>query len=200
MEPTLKTGERILSTNLKSPKRNDIIIYSMKVNERYEPDPLGKEYEFCKRLIAVGGDTIEIKNGYAYTNGHLADDTTKLKFGYSLDARQLENLMALLETDPEKNKYSGQFTQVSDTLGIAFLSYKEYEQAKNTIRLRRNLNELNSISKIYPQNWTIDNFGPYVIPSDHYFVMGDRRHNSQDSRYTGPIPVKDLKGVVIGKH
>jgi signal peptidase I len=36
---------------------------------------------------------------------------------------------------------------------------------------------------------------PIVIPPDHYFMMGDNRGNSQDSRYWGPIP----RDWIIGK-
>jgi len=35
----------------------------------------------------------------------------------------------------------------------------------------------------------------YVIPSNDYFVMGDNRRDSCDSRYWGPVPLSDVVGV-----
>lgn len=45
-----------------------------------------------------------------------------------------------------------------------------------------------------------DNFGPYVVPPDKYFMMGDNRDNSHDSRWWGPVPKENVLGEAMMIH
>jgi signal peptidase I len=47
------------------------------------------------------------------------------------------------------------------------------------------------------QNRLRDNFGPFTVPEEHFFFMGDNRDESYDSRFWGAVPRHYLKGRAL---
>jgi signal peptidase I len=69
MEPGLHEGERILVNkvvyHLHEPERGDVIIFH---------PPLNPELVYVKRIIAIPGDTVEVRDGAVYVNGIQLDE------------------------------------------------------------------------------------------------------------------------------
>lgn len=117
MLPTLKENNLIIvnkiTYRLNDPKRGDIVVFH---------PPNGSKSPYVKRIIALPGETIEIRNGEILINGIPIEE---------------------------------------DYISIA----------------------------------TPGVYGPLTLGKDEYFVMGDHRNNSLDSREFGPIS----KESIIGK-
>jgi signal peptidase I len=47
-----------------------------------------------------------------------------------------------------------------------------------------------------PGRRALRTFGPFVVPPEQYFMMGDSRDNSTDSRFIGPVPRAEIVGRV----
>ena len=73
MEPTLKEGQVVIVNKLeyyiKSPKRNDVIVYKQSNKEH--------SYFEIKRVIGLPGETVKIKNGIVYINDEAMKEKVK---------------------------------------------------------------------------------------------------------------------------
>ena len=127
---------------MRDPRRGDVMVFE-------SPEDPTKTY--VKRLVGVPGDTLEMRNGELYRNGH------HLSEGYVSHVAP--------EVDPVEERFRWQRDYVVRTA--------------------------NATVGYYPSR---NNWGPLVVPGKNYFVLGDNRDNSSDSRYWGFVADSLVKG------
>ena len=78
--------------------------------------------------------------------------------------------------------------------------YIDYDENPRGVAVRRWRETLPNGVSFYtldlPFNLQADNTEVFTVPDNHYFMMGDNRHNSTDSRYpqVGYVPFENLVG------
>lgn len=180
-EPALKPGSRFFASSLKDPVVGDFIVYSK--------DGMA----FTHRLIASGGDVVEIKGGTVFVNGKDLDKNLKLKHAYNFTMAEI-GMLSSKELIAQGNMMplgEGNYAVfMEDSIARANIP--------SAIRWVTPENEPEKmIKEQYRQNWNKDFFGPYTVPESKMFVLGDNRDNSEDSRYLGCINASDVKGTVL---
>ncbi len=174
MEPTIKVGDRLLAfklaysakvpfTDLKlaewgTPKRGDIIVF------RYPRDP---DIDYVKRVVGVGGDTIEIRDDILYVNGE-----PQPRQDHNGDRNILEDI------DDQKD------VKILYTETLNGLNHWVMQNVPAARRFTRS-------------SWPPPGAGPYKVPADSVFCVGDNRDNSTDSRVWGQVPLEYVRGKAL---
>ena len=186
-ETTLKKGKKIMASNLIKPERFNLICY--------KTESEGETQTWVHRLCGMAGDLLQIKNGILFVNGKNADINLTLAHNYFIPSSELSKLGKLMDIQDE-NVYATSSDSstlfITDTVFVA-----------NKIKGRRYVvpvsEHADEIKKYYKQEWNADHFGPVTVPAGKYFVLGDNRHNSLDSRYIGFIDEASYVATVLFK-
>lgn len=104
-----------------------------------------------------------------------------------------------------KYGFSPQNTRRGDVIVFKYPVDKKTDYVKRVIGLPGEKIEIVD-NKVYINGKSLDEaytvykgsekYGPYTVPEGNYFVMGDNRDFSQDSRVWGPVPVDMIEGRV----
>jgi signal peptidase I len=199
-EPTIKVGSIIFTSNLKTPVPGHTIAYKSEYVDSLNPYAVTGETHL-HRLVADEGDVIEMKEAILFLNGKNFDIGKNLLCNYIAD----ETIIAAI-TNRQELEEKQYLRQIGENMFEVFLTSNEViELNKKGLALEkvvyRDMNEMMGAFKWMNKDsvWSIDNFGPLKIPKGHFFVIGDNRHNSLDSRYVGFIKKENFRGTVLNK-
>ena len=142
-----------------------------------------------QRICGLPGDTILIENGRLFVNGDDVDAGLALKHSYTVSRRSTIDLIVdghLLEEEVTPWNGDTSFIIIADEIA---------DRIPGAERILLNEAEEPIVDE-YAQPWSRDQFGPVVVPADHWFMMGDNRHASFDSRAIGCVPTSAFRGTV----
>lgn len=201
MVPTLYTGDFILVdktayglrlpiTHTKiadtgSPEHGDVAVF------RY---PMKENIYFIKRVIGLPGDTVSFNNGIISINGK-AIDTQKVT--YQMQPRLIDQMYpaaingesvsddqrAALGREEESHARYQQETLGKHSFNARYVA--NVNASAYAPFLLENSPELTTSAGV---QWSI------TVPEGQYFVMGDNRDRSEDGRFWGFVPEKNLSG------
>lgn len=162
-------------------QRGDIIVFKFPGF----PDELGKpefdkqaagvpfQTNFVKRVIGLPGETLEFRNNHVYINGELLPER-RIIADSPTDRRGREDDQAALQVKREEPRPDGAIYDVY------------YSEDEMDIAEAGNL----------PPSGSYGVEGKKIkIPDDSYFVMGDSRDHSLDSRYWGVVN----RDLIVGR-
>ena len=126
---------------------------------------------FIKRCIALPGDTLQIRTGKIFINSKTFEEKTTAK------------TMSLVSLGPNV------LPQKGATITLDSISFRLYKSMINKIEKNRKLTSKEG--KYFLGEKEITRYSFY---DDYFFMMGDNRNDSNDSRFWGPVPEENIVG------
>jgi signal peptidase I len=177
-------GRFFFISNLKIPRRFRLIAYQAVI-------PMKGKTTLIHRICGIAGDVVEIRRGTLFVNGKEADGELRLKHIYKVSQQYAGSFEY-----KEEEAYT--IPPYSDTVYIPLEDHivKKEQVPCTRYVLPAGLRD-EAIFRVYQQSWNLDNFGPLRVPPGKFFVLGDNRGKSQDSRYLGLIDQPKVIGTVL---
>ncbi|MBU6251701.1 MAG: signal peptidase I [Alphaproteobacteria bacterium] len=154
-----------------TPERGDVVILT----------PPGTNTDYIKRVIGLPGDRIEVRGGVVFINGQAVKQQ-----------RLGDRLMPVDLNDPcTPEDYPGRRVTKDD--GSLWCKLPIVRETLPNGRTYETVDaDRDSVG---------DNYGPITVPDGHYFMMGDNRDHSADSRFPqwqrglgGPVAWEQIGG------
>ncbi len=182
MENTIKVGDHFLINKFifapgphmpflpqRDIRRGDIIVFKYPSDFDTNEKIVKNQTLFIKRVIGLPGETIEVRGADILINGEKLPEYRVTALDPQLGNDQAE-LKKLSEPARHGEPYTVYYTP--DTLARTKEGDTDYASGARFAVTR-----------------------PFRIPDNEYFMMGDNRDNSADSRYWGTVP----RDLVIGR-
>ncbi|NOZ90222.1 MAG: signal peptidase I [Epsilonproteobacteria bacterium] len=164
------------------PKREDIVIFLF---------PGDHKTHYVKRCVAVGGDELVYQDKHLYIHFHEGDEFIKKNYPANKIVKFRDKLWV---DNPYKDKYPGIQYKPDHHKNIFSILVERYVYDSAGIDVSPiYIRELGG--QVYNIEGEKVNALYKKVEKDHFYMIGDNRDNSNDSRFWGSVPYS----LIIGK-